>query len=129
MSRINVKRVAQNSKFTTRIPLQRFGGGDYNHDGQWESLETDPAALSLRCSVQESIGPDQRRLLPEGVRNDVAIMVISTTQLKLEDEAAGTPADQVTFNGRQWVVSASGNWNLYGYYFAVCTQLAQRDFS
>ena len=123
MSRINVKRVIRNSKFLATVSIQRGNAGEYDDDGVWQDCEDLDEPISIRASVQQTTS-DQRRLLPEGVRDGEAVTLFTKTRLNFEDSGAGTVADQVlNLRGKNWVVSAVDDWSLYGYYYAVCTKL------
>lgn len=68
-----------------------------------------PTSLTLTASVQPVKG---RELLnfPEAQRTKGIIKIYSTTAMQTANEAAGTKADIVTYQGKQWEIHEVNYW-------------------
>ena len=84
------------------VTLTRYAAGDFDGTtGLWADGAT--TASTIRASVQPAKGNELLRL-PEALRTKGVVEVISPSELKTANEDDKTGADEITWNGEQWVV-------------------------
>lgn len=103
------------------VTVTRSGAGSYIN-GRWA------AGVASQFSISASIQPAKMKHeellhLPEGDRNRSALRVYTPTELRSANEADGTPADFIAWDGEQWEVVKVDVWTLG---IAHCKALALR---
>lgn len=74
---------------------------------------------SIRGSFQPLDGKE-REALPEGVRQSETIKMYTKSDLRTADQHEGTPADEIEYDGRRFVVYQADKWpKLLSHYKAL----------
>lgn len=106
------------------IPVTRSAAGSYT-SGRWAAGST--TALSITASVQPvKLKHEELLHLPAGDRNRSAIRVYTPAELRSVNEADGTPADLVTWDGEHWEVVKVDIWSLgVSHYKAIALRVSR----
>ena len=89
--------------------------------GRWEARGDHDEKRRL---VARKISPSERKLLPEGMRTDDSITVLSNSGMKIEQSQVngGASPDRVLFDGWWWKVVGEVSWAPLGFYRYVCVR-------
>tara|TARA_R110000851_G_scaffold238139_1_gene390953 strand:+ start:560 stop:922 length:363 start_codon:yes stop_codon:yes gene_type:complete len=120
MNLINVSDVV-NSFNQQVIQVQSFGTG-IRIKGRYKPVEE--PIRSIFASVQHP-SPDSLKGLPEGLKTNRNISVISTETLRGVKEFAEAIADIITWQGQKYRVYQVLPWNQNGYNEAIATELKE----
>ena len=80
----------------------RFGAESRDSD-TGRTIRPSPTTSAFRGSFQPLRGKE-REALPEGVRASDTLKVYTKSELRTADQHTGTPADEVDYDGRRYVV-------------------------
>lgn len=70
----------------------------------------------------------EREALPEGVRQSETIKLYTRDDLRTADQHAGTPADEIEYDGREFVViMVSKHVHLIPHYKAILQRKQERE--
>lgn len=109
-------------RFATAHTLRRPAATTYT-DG-YPSVESF-ADSEIQAVVQPATAGDMRRL-PEGDREDAAIRVFSTSELRVVSVADATAADVLEYAGAEWEFRAVDSYAQHGgYYDGVAVRRGQ----
>jgi hypothetical protein len=100
-------------RFATAHTLRRPGAATYV-DGRPDDAVY--SSSTIRAVVQPAAAGDMRRL-PEGDREDAAIRVFSTSELRVVDVASGTGPDVIVYQGVEWEFRAVDAFDQHGAYW------------
>jgi hypothetical protein len=107
------------------VAVTRPTAGSYV-SGRWVPGST--GAVTVIASVQpDRARPDELLHLPEGDRAREGIRLYTDTHLYTSDEASGTPADLVEWQGEQWEVVRVESWPLHiGHYKVLALRIGRQ---
>lgn len=99
-----------NELFTDTIKVEKA-------TGEWlegRFVKGDPVITTHKCSVQPfKENKDKNTIIePSGRRRKSMMKIFIGVRLNQSDEAAGTPADVVVYDGKRWEVHDEQNWNI-----------------
>jgi len=69
-----------------------------------------PTDTAILASVQPSPGGEQLQHLPEGLRQRIALLAFTESDLRTADQADGTPADELVYQGDVYQVERVHRW-------------------
>ena len=84
--------------------LRRFGAETQDAD-TGRTIKPTPTTSLIVGSFQPLTGKE-RDALPEGVRTREALKVYTKSEIRTADQHTGTPADEIEYDGRVFVVTA-----------------------
>lgn len=107
------------------ITRRRYAAGARDTDGVWvRGTSSDDTILA---SVQPASADNIQRL-PEGRRSSRARLIITTGELRCEDQGAQVSADRVLVDGTWWEVGhVERDRAVLPHYTAVVTALQEQD--
>jgi hypothetical protein len=99
------------------VTVTRPSGGSYV-SGRW--VDGLNSSLAIVASVQpDRARPNELLHLPEGDRAREGIRLYTETSLRTSNEADGTPADLIEWQGEQWEVVRVESWPLHISHYKV----------
>lgn len=89
-----------------------------------ELVATHPAPIPFTGTIYPNSDPDDLLVLPEGLRSNRAIHVLTQSRLYLggTEESSGDITDYVNYLGSIWKVAHLTNWGEYGFYHALAVE-------
>lgn len=93
------------------VTRRRYGA--WTRDAAGYQVRGVPADLAIRAVVAPA-SPRQLELLPDGERSRQVLSVIADTELRVADQHAGLPADEVVRDGVSYTVQVVDEWPALG---------------
>lgn len=107
--------------FATTVTLTRTAEGSYVEGRYVPGVST---TSELRAAVSPA-SPRDLQALPEGLRTEQLMQFFASVALRTA-EAAGSPADRVTFGGYTYEIQHVEDWSVQaGYWRAVGVKVGQ----
>lgn len=109
---------------THRIPLYRRNNstGYLNENNEWVEASFLPP-ITLVCNIQPLVQGrirtqgDVINILPDGIRLDSAIMLRTTTQLRIRDHLTDSQGDEIEYKGKRYELFSEQDYS--GYFLAT----------
>lgn len=115
---INVSELIDDPDFCTTFAVTRATNGiTQSGPGAGELVVASALVGPFTGVIQPNTNPDALAVLPEGLRNDRAIIIWSRERLYYGGDGGGTDdiSDYVSYGGSTWRVYGGRDWGQHGY--------------
>lgn len=107
--------------------LKRYTSkGGYNEDGEWVEGTTQ-TTTAIKCCIQPVFNLTRQLDLPEGVREKDCRVLWTHEDLVGSSEVGSVEADIIIYQGKEYEVHDTGDWNGGGRILATEAVIVRRD--
>jgi hypothetical protein len=104
------------------LELTRYEAGFFSHgqhvEGATSEVKVDPIAVY-------PAKPQDVLALPEGLRSEEALTLLSYEELRAAKAPSGAKGDTFTYGGEDFEIRAVEHWEVAGFYRGVATKVSQ----